>query len=132
MKYKISDVYIRINGESIPVGTVLGEEDKPQSPFRTEYITNSEYEKGLKSFKYGRQQIGDLVYHQVAEFKDFVATRPVEQKWIDELELMGYDISKLSYDIQSQRSNFVFRFWTFGGVQEVINSTYIQIRNNSK
>lgn len=101
MKYKISDVYVRINGESIPVGTVLGQEDKPQSPFRTEYITNSEYEKGLKSFKYGRQQICDLVYHQVAEFKDFVATRPVEQKWIDELELMGYDISKLSYDIQS-------------------------------
>lgn len=101
MKYKISDVYIRINGESIPVGTVLGQEDEPQSPYRTEYITNSEYEKGLKGFKYGRQQIDDLVYHQVAEFKNFVATRPVEQKWIDELELMGYDVSKLSYDIQS-------------------------------
>ena len=101
MKYKISDVYIRINGESIPVGTVLGQEDKPQSPFRTEYITNSEYEKGLKSFKYGRQQIGDMVYHLVAEFKDFVATRPVEQKWIDELKLMGYDIAKLLYEVQS-------------------------------
>ena len=51
MKYKISNAYIRINGESIPVGTVLGEEDKPQSPFRTEYITNSEYEKGLEKFQ---------------------------------------------------------------------------------
>lgn len=101
MRYKISNVYVRINGESIAVGTVLGEEDKPQSPFRTEYITNSEYKKGLKNFKYGKQQIGDLVYHQVAEFKDFIATRPVEQKWIDELELMGYDVSKLSYEIQS-------------------------------
>ena len=97
MKYKISNAYVQINGESIPVGTVLGEEDKPQSPFRTEYITNSEYEKGLKSFKYGRQQINDTVYHLVAEFKDFVATRPVEQKWIDELKLMGYDTSKLVY-----------------------------------
>ena len=28
MKYKISNAYIRINGESISVGTVLGEEDK--------------------------------------------------------------------------------------------------------
>ena len=100
MKYKISDAYIKVNGEEIPIGVVLGEENKPQSPFRTEYITNSEYEKGLKSFKYGRQQIGDLVYHQVAEFKDFVATRPIEKKWIDELELMGYDISKLKYDIK--------------------------------
>ena len=100
MKYKISNAYVQINGETIAIGTVLGEEDKPQSPFRTEYITNSEYEKGLKSFKYGRQQIGDLVYHQVAEFKDFVATRPVEQKWIDELILMGYDVSKLKYTIK--------------------------------
>ena len=42
MKYKISDVYIRINGESIPVGSVLEQKDKQQSQFRTEYITNSE------------------------------------------------------------------------------------------
>ena len=62
---------------------------------------NSEYEEGLKSFKYGKQQIGDCVYHQVAEFKNFVATSPVEQKWINELKLMGYDVSKLSYEIQS-------------------------------
>ena len=26
----------------------------------------------------------------------------------------------------------IWKFWTFGDVQEVINSTYIQIRNNSK
>lgn len=100
MRYKISDLYVKINGESIPVGTVLGEEDKPQSPFRTEYITNSEYEKGLKSFKYGKQKIDNLVYYQIAEFKDFVATKPVEQKWIDELKLMGYDVSNLKYEIQ--------------------------------
>lgn len=50
MKYKISNVYINVNGEDIAVGVVLGEEDKPQSPFRTEYITNSEYERGLKEF----------------------------------------------------------------------------------
>ena len=62
MKYKISDVYIKINGEDIAVGVALGEEDKPQSPFRTEYVTNSEYENGLKEFRYGKQQIGDLVY----------------------------------------------------------------------
>lgn len=46
MKYKISNVYINVNGENIAVGVVLGEEDKPQSPFRTEYVTNSEYERG--------------------------------------------------------------------------------------
>lgn len=29
MKYKISDVYINVNGEDIVVGVTLGEEDKP-------------------------------------------------------------------------------------------------------
>ena len=51
MKYKISDAYVQINGETIAVGTVLGEEDKPQSPFRTEYITNSEYKKRSEKFQ---------------------------------------------------------------------------------
>ena len=45
MKYKISNVYIEVNGDSIPVGVVLGEEDKPYSPFASEKITNSEYEE---------------------------------------------------------------------------------------
>jgi hypothetical protein len=99
LKYKISNAYIEINGESIAVGTVLGEEDKPESLYMSETITNSEYEKGLKEFIYGTSRINDLVYHRVAVFKDFVATSPVEQKWIDELKLMGYDTSKLAYVI---------------------------------
>ena len=41
MKYKISNAYINVNGEDIAVGVALGEEDRPQSPFRTEYVTNS-------------------------------------------------------------------------------------------
>jgi hypothetical protein len=100
MKYKISDAYITINGESIAVGTVLGQEDKSTSPFRTETITNSEYKKGLKEFVYGAARIDDMVYHRVAEFKNFVASSHIEQKWIDELKLMGYDTSKLTYTVK--------------------------------
>lgn len=100
MRYKISDVYINVNGEDIAVGVALGEEGNPQSPFRTEYITNSEYEKGLKEFRYGKQQIGDLVYHCIAEFKNFIAAYPVQQKWIDELRKMGYEVSNLKYEIK--------------------------------
>ena len=81
MKYKISDAYIKINGESISIGTVLGQEDKRQSPFRTEYITNSEYEKGLKNFKYGKQQIGDCVYRLIAKL-DFTG-EPVKIEKMD-------------------------------------------------
>ncbi len=95
MKYKISNAHLIVNGEDIIVGVVLGEEDKPESPFRTEYITISEYEKGLKEFRYGKQHIGDLVYHRVGEFVDFKAKRHIDEKWINELKLMGYDTSKL-------------------------------------
>lgn len=100
MKYKISNAYIKIGTESIAVGTVLGEEDKPCSPFRTEYITNSEYERGLKDFSYGQQQIGDLVYHQIAKLDFTGEPIEIEKKWIDELILMGYDVSKLKYTIK--------------------------------
>lgn len=95
MKYKISNVYLTVNGEDIAVGVVLGEEDKPKSPFRTEYIRASEYEKGLKEFKYGKQQMGDMVYHCVGKFVDFKALWHVDEKWIEELKLMRYDTSKL-------------------------------------
>lgn len=95
MKYKISNAYIIVNGEEICVGTVLGPEDKPESPFRSEIIPNSEYEKGLKEFKYGQQRIGDLVYHIVGKFVNFRSIRHIDKKWMRELELMGYDTSKL-------------------------------------
>lgn len=98
MKYKISNAYAVINGEQIQVGVVLGQEDKPESPFRTEYVTNSEYKRGVKEFRYGEEIINDLVYHKVAEFKNFVSERPVEERWITELKLMGYDVSKLVYE----------------------------------
>lgn len=93
MKYKISNAYAVINGEEIQVGVALGQEDLPESPFTTGYVTNSEYEQGLKEFRYGKARIGDLVYHVVARFENFVSASPVEARWIKELELMGYDVS---------------------------------------
>lgn len=95
MKYKISDAYIVVNGEEIAVGVVLGQEDRPGSPFSTETIPISEYEKGVKEFKYGKQQIDDLVYHFVGRFKDSKAVKHIDEKWMRELQLMGYDTSKL-------------------------------------
>ena len=95
MKYKISNAYIIVNGENIKVGTVLGQDDSTRSPFSTETIPNSEYEAGLKSFKYGKQKIDDLVFHFVGRFVNFKAERHIDDKWIKELALMGYDTSKL-------------------------------------
>ena len=100
MKYKISDVYVKVNGENIAVGVVLGQEDQSESPFGSILVTNSEYEKGLKEFRYGKQRIDNLVYYTEGEFENFIAKRPVDQKWIDELEKMGYDVTKLQYERQ--------------------------------
>lgn len=95
MKYKISDAYILVNGEEINVGVVLGQEDKPESPFSTEIIPISEYEKGVKEFRYGRAHIDDMVVHLVGKFVDFKSASHVDEKWIHELRLLGYDTSKL-------------------------------------
>lgn len=95
MKYKISDAYIEINNEHIQVGAVLGQEDNPYSPYMTEIIPISEYEKGVKEFRYGRAHIDDMVYHRVGVFENFRSKSHVDEKWIRELNLMGYDTSKL-------------------------------------
>lgn len=94
MKYKISNAYLTVNGQDVSVGTVLGPEDQPSSPFMTEVIPNSEYEKGLRQFIYGKAQICDLVYHNVGSVVDFKVAPNVDPKWIDELKLMGYDTSR--------------------------------------
>lgn len=60
MKYKISNAYAVINGEEIQVGVALGQEDLPESPFTTGYVTNSEYEQGLKEFRYGKPGLAIL------------------------------------------------------------------------
>lgn len=95
MRYKISNAYLTVNGENIPVGVVLGHEDSPESPFRSETITVSEFERGLESFEYGAARINDAVFHRVGTFENFKAVRHVDQKWIDELKKQGYDTSKL-------------------------------------
>lgn len=95
MKYKISNAYLIVNGEEVKVGVVLGQEDKPESPYTTEVIPLSEYEKGLKEFRYGRQHIDDLVFHFVGKFENFRSKTHIDKKWIRELELQGYETSKL-------------------------------------
>jgi hypothetical protein len=105
MKYKISDAYLKINGSSIAVGAVLGEEDKPNSPRSTEIVTNEKYESGLKAFIYGTPVINDMVYHRVGEFVDFIAQAPIDPKWIWELMRQGYDTTKLNWKSSKEADN---------------------------
>lgn len=98
----ISDVHLIVNGQSIKVGKVVCECDEGRwfnNP--NECITNTEWERRKKNFEIGDQKIGDLVYHCVGEFKNNIALKPIEKKWIDELESMGYTVqNKLVYEVK--------------------------------
>ena len=101
MKYKISNLYIKIDGERIPIGVCLGEEDKPESPYTTETIPISEYETGLKNFTYGRQRISDCTYHGLIHtYSTDGEPKPIKRKWYEELIRLGYDVSKVKFIVE--------------------------------
>lgn len=102
MKYKISDLYIEINNEPIPIGAVLGEEDNPNSPFRSGYITITEYENGLKNFTYGKQRIDDLMYHCLGKYYTTGESKSIKRKWVEELSRLGYDVSKVKFLMEDE------------------------------
>lgn len=90
MKYKINNVYLNVNKLNVCVGVVLGEEDNPHSPFATEMITTTEYEEGLKTFKYGGQVVNNLVFYGVGTIVGNRIIEFIDQKWTEELKRLGY------------------------------------------
>ena len=101
MKFKLFDVYIRIENELILIGVGLSEAGKPRSPFSSEYVTLSEYENGLKSHIYGKQQIR-CADHTIGEYyKEDKVGKPqtITKKWVDELVRLGYNISEIKFNI---------------------------------
>ena len=107
MKFSISNVFVSINEcELINVGKVLGVENYPHCLEATKIITNSEFEKRLKSFDCAYAKVNDCVFHLVGYLytKDFVGKKSknnsIDTKWINELKLMGYDIDMLDYTLK--------------------------------
>lgn len=42
-----------------------------------------------------------MIYRCVGEFENNIALKPIEKKWIDELESMGYTVQdKLVYEVK--------------------------------
>ena len=97
MKYKINNVYLNVNKLNVCVGVVLGEEDKYDSFYATEKITNTEYEEGLKLFKYGGQVVNNAVFYGVGIIVGNKVLGHIDQKWIDELKKQGYHTELLEY-----------------------------------
>ena len=101
MKRPINDIYLEVNGQRINVGKVVCECDNGKKWWMNpdEYITNTEWEVRKKNFEIGDQVIDSLVYYCVCRFENNIALEPIEQKWIDELINMGYDVkNKLVYE----------------------------------
>lgn len=85
MLYKINNIYLNINKELVLVGVVLVD----RNSLHTEEITNSEYEEGLKTFKYG----GEICSESGYTYGTIVGNKilgHIDQKWIDELKRLGY------------------------------------------
>lgn len=85
MLYKINNIYLKVNKEMVRVGVVLVD----RCSLHTEEITNSEYEEGVKAFKYG----GEICSESGYTYGTIVGNKiqgHIDQKWIDELKRLGY------------------------------------------
>jgi len=93
--YLYTNVYASINGESVKVGYEVKDN-------LDEYIyyTLSEIEELKKQFKIGDKGSRSLVYIQIFEVKNNKIAHPIEQRWINQLISLDYDISKLAYQIK--------------------------------
>lgn len=93
MLYKINNIYLNINKEMVLVGVVLVD----RNSLYTQEVTKSEYEEGLKAFKYG----GEICSESGYTYGTIVGNKiqgHIDQKWIDELKKRGYHTELLKYE----------------------------------
>ena len=96
MLYKINNIYLKVNKEMVPAGVVLVD----RNSLHTEEITNSEYEEGLRSFKYGGEIYSESGYVYGTIIGNKIIGH-IDQKWIDELKKQGYHTELLEYEDES-------------------------------
>jgi hypothetical protein len=94
--YLYTNVYANINGQSIQVGYEVEDNLNEYKNFSLNKI-----EELRKEFKIGDKGNRSLVYIQVFEIINNKIISPIEQKWIDQLISLGYDVSKLEYTLKS-------------------------------
>jgi hypothetical protein len=94
--YLYTDVFGIINSTPIKVGyQVKYDSDKYK------IFTFNEVEELRKQFKIGDNGFRTLVFISAFEIKGNKIVRPefISQRWIDQLISLGYDVSKLQYNI---------------------------------
>lgn len=88
-------VYVKINGNSVPFGKYcLNRTDERV------ILTNKEVDKFDKQFKMIYPKFTELSYCQCFSIDNGKASKPLPQRYIDNLEYMGYDLSCLEYELE--------------------------------
>jgi len=93
--YLYTEIYGNINGQSIVVGY-----EAEDNLDEYKYFTLNEIEELNKQFKIGDKGIRSLVYIQIFTIEENKIKFPIEQRWLDQLTSLGYDISKLEYKLK--------------------------------
>lgn len=92
-----NDIFLRVNDKNIHFGvrcvTILDE---------YVYLTNKEIEELRKGSKIKNEGWRHLLYIQPFIIKENKIDRPIPQRYIDQLEYMGYDVSELEYEISAE------------------------------
>jgi hypothetical protein len=90
-----TNVYGRINGQSVHVGYEV-----KNILDQYEYFSLIEIEELRKQFKLKDNGSKSLVYIQIFEIEGNTIENPIEERWIKQLETLGYDISLLTYTLK--------------------------------
>ncbi len=90
-------VYIDINGNSVPFGKQCTDRTGERL-----ILTNKEVDMLDKQFKMSYPKFSELTYCQCFGIKNGKASGPLPQRYVDNLEYMGYDISCLDYELKEE------------------------------
>lgn len=96
----VNDIFINVDGESVKFG-IMAENDKTGEIV---YLTNKEVEKLKKEAKFScffkdeGWRYGS--YSQIFGIKGNKVSGKIPKRYVEQLEYMGYDISKLEYEIK--------------------------------
>ena len=96
----VNDIFIDVDGESVKFG-IMAENDKTGEIV---YLTNKEVEELKKeakfscSFKDEGWRYGS--YSQIFGIEGNKVSGKIPKRYVEQLEYMGYDISKLEYELK--------------------------------
>lgn len=90
-------IFIRINGEQIKFGCRCENNVKEYV-----YLTNLEIDNLRKEFKIRDDGWRHLCYIEAFKIEGNKVNHPISQSYLDNLVYMGYDISKLEYELAEE------------------------------